>query len=273
MTLYDEALSEYAIRNGGLIISWNGFTFNPQDLVSNAQFNALEDGAMLENSIGLRTIIFTDPSVRDNIITVTNGQYLAARKLALEALQKLRDGYNAILAQIDNGTITVSGQIVTNWNIYNASYVTNRVPQPTNEQLALSIAALGGGATSWHNAGSPNSGSRAIVTLDNIANGFQLSTTQVSSARYNVTLTTNPTLLAASSSLITAYVAPTNSVTPADWIKYDAVSFGLPSGVALSGVTSIQTLVLDDIPAGYWIRLRGTTVNGSTGLNSFREKY
>lgn len=158
-------------------------------------------------------------------------------------------------------------------NTTNGSYIWQQAITDANLSAALSALGISASTASWHNMGSPVSGSRAIVTVNNVANAFELSSSGIASARYNITLTTNPGLLSAASASVSAYVASTNSTNPTDWILYDEVSFSIPSGIALSGVTSIQTLVLDDIPAGYFIRLLGATSNGTTVLNSFREKY
>lgn len=129
------------------------------------------------------------------------------------------------------------------------------------------------GRTWKNNTGSTTSGTRAIVTANNAANGFQLSTTKEVDARYNITLTISPTLLAAASRTVTAYTAATNSTNSGDWTELDTISFGIPAGITLSNVTSRQTLIIDGIPVGYFIRLLETsTGSGSSTLNRYRER-
>lgn len=225
--------------------------------------------AIRENKANTRTIVMADGSY----VTATNAQVVALFMAYSNLRQKLQDVYKIVADQVEAGTLTTFAQIDTAWDTAFAAYVNMRNVAPDNEDLYILINGLSGSV--HNNAGSTNSGTRAIVTANNAANGFQLSTAKVIAyAKYNITMTISPTLLAAASRTVTAYVAPTNSTTPGDWVKYDAVGVSLPAGVALTNTTATQTLILNDIPVGYWIRLLETsTGTGSSVINSFIEKY
>jgi hypothetical protein len=141
MSLYDDALNEYSQRNSNLTITWDSITYNPYDFLSNSLFSSLYDSAIVENGAGPR-IIFLSSAERFQVFTLTNNQVVALRRLAMNTVQQLRDGYGYILDLIDNGTITESSEISPAWNAYDEIYVNPRVVQPTNEQLKNMIDAI-----------------------------------------------------------------------------------------------------------------------------------
>lgn len=223
--------------------------------------------AIREDKANSRSVIFGDGSTT----ILTNAQIVNLFEIFSNYIQGTRDIFNSAVTLINNNTITTLSQLNSYWASTRSGYTTSRVTATDNEDLYNLIV----GGTIHNNTGSTNSGTRAIVTSTTSANGFRLSTTHpVTYAKYNITLTISPTLLTSASRTVAAYVAPTNSTTSGDWVKYDTISISLPGGVALTNTTVIQTLILNDIPTGYWIRLLETsTGTGSSSINSFIEKY
>lgn len=154
MSLYDDAQTEYGSRNGSLSITYGGNPYNPYDFVNSAQFNSIYESAVLEQGSNSR-VVFRSDADPANVFTMTNSDVISLKRQAVDAVQKLRDGYNYILSQITLGNITTTGQIPTFWNTYNSGYSSGRTTVQTNEQLQNAIAAIPSAVQSdWNQASS-----------------------------------------------------------------------------------------------------------------------
>lgn len=228
--------------------------------------------ASKENKSGARAVIYPDGSSEE----LTNAQIISLFNLISNNLQSTIDIYNSILNQINNGIVTNLATLNTQWSSARAGYANTRASSLDNEDLYnLIMTTQSYYLALTRTAGPPLSGSRGIVSVTNVTNGFQLSNSKlIAQAKYSVTMTISPTIVLPAARTIIAYVAPTNSITPADWVEYDRIGISLPSGIALTNTTSTQSLFLMDIPIGYFIRLLEiSTGAGSSTLNNFREKY
>lgn len=139
MTLYDDAYNEFANRQNSLLITWSGNNYNPINFLADPVFNSQYDSAYSEQAANTRAIIISGAS---QTTVITNQDVKDIYLLAVNAYQKLLDGYQAILVQIGNGTITMTSQISSNWNIFNAAYVNHRVEMPSIETIYNSLTTL-----------------------------------------------------------------------------------------------------------------------------------
>lgn len=100
---------------------------------------------------------------------------------------------------------------------------------------------------------------RALVT-STASTGFQLSSTCNSHVSYSVSVSTTATIGGASAGLISLQTCPTNSTTPSAWTTVNSVgnSQAITLAIALNSVQVTQTIIVADVPAGYYVRLLST---------------
>lgn len=105
---------------------------------------------------------------------------------------------------------------------------------------------------------------RSIVTGTG-ATGFQVSSTRVSTVRYNTTVTTTASIAGNAGGYIALEVAPTNSATASDWVEMGRCgnSQALTLAITLQSVQGTTCQLAADVPAGYYAKLRSVTSQGT----------
>lgn len=108
---------------------------------------------------------------------------------------------------------------------------------------------------------------RSIVTGTG-ATGFQVSSTRVSTVRYNTTVTTTASIAGNAGGYIALEVAPTNSATASDWVEMGRCgnSQALTLAITLQSVQGTTCQLAADIPVGYYAKLRSVTSQGTVSF-------
>lgn len=112
-----------------------------------------------------------------------------------------------------------------------------------------------------------NSVSRSLVTTT-ASTGFQISSTRQAIGRYSVSTSTTATIGGASNATVFLEVAPTNSVTPSDWVTVCKVSNQqtITLAIVLQSIQVNELQLTGTIPAGYYVRIR-YTVTGTSSVS------
>lgn len=109
-----------------------------------------------------------------------------------------------------------------------------------------------------------NTASHSIVTGTG-ATGFQISSTRESEVRYNLTIVTTATLVTGAVGVIVLEMAPTNSVTPSDWVEIGRLTNGqvFSLAVAIGCTQTISGQLSAAVPVGYYVKLRSINTTGT----------
>lgn len=110
-----------------------------------------------------------------------------------------------------------------------------------------------------------NNVSRSIVSVNNVANGFQASATRDVIANYSVTILSTVSLSGNATGYAVIEICPTNSATAGDWQEVGRTPSG-QSGTLVIGLTLTQTgggQIGCVIPAGYYARIRSVNTAGT----------
>lgn len=110
-----------------------------------------------------------------------------------------------------------------------------------------------------------NAPGRALVSVNNVANGFQISSSKDTSVNYSVSISTSVSLSGNSSGYAVLEICSTNSVTPGDWAEIARTASG-QSGSLVVGLVLNQTgggNLSGMVPAGYYARIRTVNVSGT----------
>lgn len=264
--LLDYASNKKSNALSAAIVTYSGIDYSVIDLTTTGLLSIYVD-CLIENGVGTRNVLLPgNPS----LVLLTNTQFISIMRSAVNITQQMADVYSNIIQQILNSTLTTNGQIDSAWASAMSGYSSNRVVQPTIEALYGLINSMNPSAT-------VHTPTRSIVTAINSANGFQVSSSLISNAKYDINLSCTATIGGASSVTVIAEIAPTNSSTGSDYIEYARVSNGQTITLAIA-LQSVQTatvpLIVNNIPAGYWLRLRSVIVGtASATIQSSRETY
>lgn len=265
--LLDYASNKKAEELNASVVTYDGNNYSVNDLTTTTGLLNIYIDCLIENGVGTRSVLLPNNTTP---VSLTNTQFISIMRTAIDTAQMMSDVYSSIVQQILSSTITTNGQIDSAWTSGISGYSTNRVIQPTIETLTSTINSMNPSATI-------HTPTRTIVTAINSANGFQISSSLISNAKYDINLSCTATIGGAASSTVIAEIAPTNSSTGSDYVEYARVtnSQTITLAVVLQSVQNMTVpLIVQDIPAGYWLRLRGVySGTASATVQSSREKY
>lgn len=257
MTLQVDAINEFSSRQGALSIIWNGNNYNPISFLANPLFISQYLSAFSEEMANERAVII----LSNTPLNVTNEDIIDIGKTAITSYQQLLDGYEYIISQINNGSITTTGQIAPAWNSFNASYVNQRVEMPSIESIYDNIQTLQAEVALLQTARSYTYPARALNTA------YQPSTTRDTQVSAGVTVTCTLTLSGGQVGTVVLEYADDSGITTN--IKTVCTLQNGNSGSVVIGVSLGQPVTLalvGIVPAAKYYRLR--TVN-TTGSPSF----
>lgn len=262
--------------------SWNGNDYSVGSLQIFPWTEIFEEAAR-EDKANERSVLYPDGSTG----VLTNAQIVDLFETFSNFIQATRDIYAESLIEINNTTITTLAELNSYWTSARSGYVNTRTVASDNEDLqnnkvdkvegkGLSTNDFIDSYKGYLDRTTYTSTSVTIVTSTS-AGGHVLSSTKVADVTYSIDLSCTATVGGTSSATVLLEICSTNSTTAGDWVEYGRVSTGqtITLALALQSIqASTQALVITDIPAGYYVRLRSIiSGTGSASLRSSREKY
>lgn len=248
MSLYDDALTEYMNRTSNNQFTYMGNPFYVYDFINNPAYLGLYDSACQDTAASFRALVL--PNI-ETPLSSTSGGCLSLLDTAYNLAQQINDGYLAIVNQITVGTITLTAQIVPNWNTFDATYVNPRTIVPTNEALYNLILAIPIPPTrSW------------AYTSRSLNSAFQISVSQDCEVVYSVDISCTLSLTSGASGTVILETATNSGFTTGVHTIAQATNSNTGTLAIGLNLTQIGTAVLKGIiPTSNWVRLR--TVNNT----------
>jgi hypothetical protein len=264
------------------VFVYNETNYNVSDF-QQFPWNDISIQAIRENKTDSRNVVFSDGSSS----SLTNGEVVELFEAFSNYIQATRDICAGAITQISNLTIQTPDDLNSYWTSARSGYVNTRTVATDNEDLQnnkvdkvegkeLSANDFTDTYKAYLDRTVHTSTSVTIVTSTS-AGGHVLSSTKIVDVAYFIDLSCTSTIGGASSASVLLEICATNSTTAGDWIEYGRISIEqtITLALALQSIhTSTQNLVITDIPAGYYVRLRSIiSGTGSASLRSSREKY
>ena len=141
------------------------------------------------------------------------------------------------------------------------------LPQDCGPGNATNWTAANGWGCNQAGTNINNTPSHPIVTTASAANGFQLSTSSDFAVSYTVSVSTTASIGSPSSAYVVLEISPTNSTNAASWQEIGRVANAqnITLAALLTSVQSTTAPISATIPVGYYARLQGVSVSGTTG--------
>lgn len=246
MTLYDDAYTEYANRNGALTYTYNAVVYSPYDFTSTA-FDVLLNSCLNENGAGIRAVFLPNTT---SAISMINTDIISMIRGAYYIIQRNWDAYLAIINQITAGTITTTGQISPAWTAYLSTYSNNRITQSTLEQLSISMTRTQSAA------------SRSLNSA------FRISTTKDCLVNYSVDVSCSITLTSGQSGTIFLEIASDSGFTQnvQELCRFVNANSGTLT-IGLNLVQAVTGTLSGFIPSTYYCRIRTANNTGTPTFN------